>query len=179
MVGTVIVPMPTLESKLEPVPNMGNDALSSQPCGEICLRGNTLLAGYHKRQNLTEEVMDDGWFHTGDIGEWLPNGAMKIIDRKKIFKLSQGEYIAIENIKNKYLQFPLITLENLFTDTLVKTMKEPRRCCFTLPVVDLRKKVVGNVIYIRVILTNKLSTSSFNPSSRQQNDSIIQDPRGS
>ncbi|KAL5060787.1 hypothetical protein RYX36_032391 [Vicia faba] len=116
MVGTVIVPMPTLESKLEPVPNMGYDAPSSQPCGEICLRGNTLLAGYHKRQDLTEEVMDDGWFHTGDIGEWLPNGAMKIIDRKKIFKLSQGEYIAIENIKNKYLQFPLITLVRSFSN---------------------------------------------------------------
>ncbi|KAL5063277.1 hypothetical protein RYX36_025014 [Vicia faba] len=70
---------------------MRYNALSIQPRGEIFLRGNTLFAGYHKRQDLTEEVMVDGWFHTGDIGEWLPNGAMKIIDRKKIFKLSQGE----------------------------------------------------------------------------------------
>ncbi|CAI8615280.1 unnamed protein product [Vicia faba] len=88
MVRTFIFPIPTLESKLEPVPNMGYDALSSQPCGEICLRGNTLLAGYHKRQDLTEEVMDDGWFHTGDIGEWLPNGAMKIIDIKKDLQIN-------------------------------------------------------------------------------------------
>ncbi|KAL5059156.1 hypothetical protein RYX36_030760 [Vicia faba] len=62
---------------------MGYGALSSQPHGEICLRENTLFDGYHKRQDLTEEVMVDGWFHTGDIGEWLPNGAMKIIDRKR------------------------------------------------------------------------------------------------
>ncbi|CAL5211630.1 unnamed protein product [Lathyrus oleraceus] len=110
MVGTVGVPMPTIEARLESVPEMGYDALSSQPRGEICLRGNTLFAGYHKRQDLTEEVIVDGWFHTGDIGEWLPNGSMKIIDRKKnIFKLSQGEYVAVENIENKYLQCPLIT----------------------------------------------------------------------
>ncbi|XP_027359435.1 synaptotagmin-5 isoform X2 [Abrus precatorius] len=60
-------------------------------------------------------------------------------------------------------------LEKLFTDTLVKTMVEPRRRCFTLPAVDLRKKAVGGIIYIRVMSANKLSRSSFKTSRRQQN----------
>ncbi|KAK9287009.1 hypothetical protein L1049_015417 [Liquidambar formosana] len=110
MMGTVGVPMTTIEARLESVPEMGYDALSNVPRGEICLRGNTLFSGYHKRQDLTEDVFVDGWFHTGDIGEWLPNGAMKIIDRKKnIFKLSQGEYIAVESIEGTYSQCSLVT----------------------------------------------------------------------
>ncbi|QHO20521.1 Long chain acyl-CoA synthetase [Arachis hypogaea] len=89
MTGTVGILMTTIEARLESVPEMGYDALSSVPCGEICLRGVSLFSGYHKR----------------DIGEWQPNGAIKIIDRKKnIFKLSQGEYIAVESIENKYMQ---------------------------------------------------------------------------
>ncbi|KAL3648217.1 eukaryotic long-chain fatty acid CoA synthetase (LC-FACS) [Castilleja foliolosa] len=109
MMGTVGVPMPTIEARLESIPEMGYDALSSVPRGEICIRGKTLFSGYYKRPDLTKEVFVDGWFHTGDVGEWQPNGVMKIIDRKKnIFKLSQGEYVAVESIENVYSQSPLV-----------------------------------------------------------------------
>lgn len=103
MLGTVGPPVPNVFARLESVPEMGYDALSSTPRGEICIRGDTLFSGYYKREDLTKEVLVDGWFHTGDIGEWQPNGAMKIIDRKKnIFKLAQGEYVAVENLENIY-----------------------------------------------------------------------------
>ncbi|XP_071685845.1 long chain acyl-CoA synthetase 4-like isoform X1 [Rutidosis leptorrhynchoides] len=103
MLGTVGPPVPNLDARLESVPEMNYDACSSKPQGEICIRGDVLFSGYHKREDLTKEVLVDGWFHTGDIGEWQPDGSMKIIDRKKnIFKLSQGEYVAVENLENVY-----------------------------------------------------------------------------
>ncbi|TQE01779.1 hypothetical protein C1H46_012579 [Malus baccata] len=103
MLGTVGPPVPNVDVCLESVPEMGYDALSDTPCGEVCVRGNTLFSGYYKREDLTKEVLIDGWFHTGDVGEWQPDGSLKIIDRKKnIFKLSQGEYVAVENLENIY-----------------------------------------------------------------------------
>ncbi|GAB2225460.1 hypothetical protein Droror1_Dr00006252 [Drosera rotundifolia] len=103
MLGTVGPPVPNVEVCLESVPEMNYDALASTPRGEVCIRGKTLFSGYHKREDLTNEVMIDGWFHTGDVGEWQPDGSLKIIDRKKnIFKLSQGEYVAVENLENIY-----------------------------------------------------------------------------
>lgn len=65
MIGTVGIPNTSIEARLESVPEMEYDALSSTPRGELCLRGNTLFSGYHKRQDLTQEVVVDGWFHTG------------------------------------------------------------------------------------------------------------------
>uniref|UniRef100_A0A0D9V3P1 Long-chain-fatty-acid--CoA ligase n=1 Tax=Leersia perrieri TaxID=77586 RepID=A0A0D9V3P1_9ORYZ len=103
MIGTVGPPVPNIDVRLESVPEMDYDALATRPRGEICIRGETLFSGYHKREDLTKDVLINGWFHTGDIGEWQPDGSMKIIDRKKnIFKLSQGEYVAVENLENIY-----------------------------------------------------------------------------
>ncbi|CAK9143170.1 unnamed protein product [Ilex paraguariensis] len=116
MLGTVGPPVPNVDVCLESVPEMGYNALSSTPRGEICIRGETLFSGYYKREDLTKEVMDDGWFHTGDIGEWQRNGSMKIVDRKKnIFKLSQGEYVAVENLENVYGLVPDIEMVYLPT----------------------------------------------------------------
>lgn len=67
MLGTVGPPVPNIDARLESVPEMGYDALSSQPRGEICVRGNPLFSGYYKREDLTKEVLVDGWFHTGEL----------------------------------------------------------------------------------------------------------------
>lgn len=66
--------------------------------------------GYLNDQEKTDEVLDtNGWLHTGDIGKWMENGTLKVIDRKKhIFKLSQGEYIAPEKLENIFIRSPFV-----------------------------------------------------------------------
>lgn len=66
MIGTVGPPLPIVDVCLESVPEMGYDALASTPRGEICIRGKCLFSGYYKREDLTKEVITDGWFHTGE-----------------------------------------------------------------------------------------------------------------
>ncbi|KAJ7977694.1 Long chain acyl-CoA synthetase [Quillaja saponaria] len=97
------------ELRLEEVQEMGYNPLGSPPCGEICVKGKPVFLGYHKNPEFTREAIIDGWFHTGDIGEMLPNGLLKIIDRKKnLIKLSQGEYIALEYLENVYGSTPVV-----------------------------------------------------------------------
>src|SRR5690606_14615720 len=70
--------------------------------GEILARGNNIMIGYYKGPELTAEALRDGWFHTGDIGEWVEGKFLEITDRKKeMFKTSGGKYVAPQPIDNK------------------------------------------------------------------------------
>jgi long-chain acyl-CoA synthetase len=119
--GNVGAPAVCTEVKLVDVPEMGYT--SSGPGvqqGEICARGPSIFRGYYKMPEKTAEDIDrDGWFHSGDIGEWLPNGALKIIDRKKnIFKLAQGEYVAAEYLETIYLKSRFVAQVFVYGDSL-------------------------------------------------------------
>lgn len=71
--------------------------------GEILVKGPNVMIGYYNLPEKTKEVLNDGWFHTGDIGEFEEKQYLKITDRKKeIFKTSGGKYVAPQLMENKF-----------------------------------------------------------------------------
>jgi long-chain acyl-CoA synthetase len=79
------------------------------PDGEILVKGPNVMLGYYKKPAETAEVMEDGWFKTGDIGELVEGRFLKITDRKKeIFKTSGGKFIKPQLIENMLKESPYI-----------------------------------------------------------------------
>lgn len=95
--GTVGPPLPGVEVKLG-------------ERNEILCRGHNVMKGYYKDSKLTAEVIDEeGWFHTGDTGEFTPEGLLIITGRlKSIFKTSFGKYVNPQLIETKFIESPLI-----------------------------------------------------------------------
>ncbi|WP_313255425.1 AMP-dependent synthetase/ligase, partial [Empedobacter sp.] len=86
-IGTVGIPLIDIEIKL------AED-------GEILAKGKNIMQGYYKNPVATAEVLKDGWLYTGDIGEWVDDKFLKIIDRKKeMFKTSGGKYVVPQQIE--------------------------------------------------------------------------------
>jgi long-chain acyl-CoA synthetase len=94
--------------------------------GEILCKGPNVMMGYYKRPDLTAEVIQDGWYYTGDIGAMIDNKFLKITDRKKeLFKTSGGKYVAPLPVENKLKestfieQVMLVGSEKKFVSALI------------------------------------------------------------
>lgn len=73
--------------------------------GEILVKGPQVMIGYYNNPEQTEDVLENGYFHTGDIGEIDKDGFLKITDRKKeMFKTSGGKYVAPQVLENAMKQ---------------------------------------------------------------------------
>eukprot|EP01084_Bolivina_argentea_P111036 198218_1 len=110
--GHVGPPTDVMEVRLIDAPECGYLTTDEPlPRGEIQLRGLNMMDGYYKNDEATQKVLnkETGWFSTGDIGRFNPNGTLSIIDRRKnLFKTSTGEYIASEKVENTYLRAGLV-----------------------------------------------------------------------
>ena len=97
--------------------------------GEIMCRGHNVMLGYYKLPELTAEVIDnDGWFHTGDLGEFNQYGLLKITGRmKNLFKTSLGKYINPDIIERKF------TESNFFENIVVFGENEKYAAALIIP----------------------------------------------
>jgi len=112
--GTVGGPMAGIEVKMVSW-NEGNYRVTDlpRPRGELCIGGETVAKGYFKNEQKTKEdfFVENGkrWFRTGDIGEMLQNGSVRIIDRKKdLVKLNLGEYVSLGKVEAQLKTHPLV-----------------------------------------------------------------------
>lgn len=103
--------------------------------GEIMCRGHNVMLGYYKLPELTAEVIDnDGWFHTGDLGEFNQYGLLKITGRmKNLFKTSLGKYINPDIIERKF------TESNFFENIVVFGENEKYAAALIIPDFDFIK----------------------------------------
>ncbi|PQE16944.1 putative long-chain-fatty-acid- ligase protein [Rutstroemia sp. NJR-2017a BBW] len=93
-----------IEIKLVDFPDAGYYSNNTPPQGEIWIRGPSVASGYYQNEEETRAAFSpDGWFMSGDIGEWDRNGHLRVIDRKKnLVKTLNGEYIALEKLESVY-----------------------------------------------------------------------------
>ena len=100
----------SVEIKLVDFADAGYYSTNKPPQGEIWIRGASVTSGYLDLEKETKESFtDDGWFKTGDIGEFDSSGNLRIIDRKKnLVKMAHGEYIALEKLESVYRSCPVV-----------------------------------------------------------------------
>ena len=76
--------------------------------GEVFMRGNVVMKGYLKNPKATEEAFEGGWFHTGDLGVWHPDGYIELKDRSKDIIISGGENISTIELEDVLYRHPAV-----------------------------------------------------------------------
>jgi fatty-acyl-CoA synthase len=83
-------------------------ARDGETVGEVVMRGNSVMAGYHNQDEKTEEAFRDGWFHSGDLAVWHPDGYVELRDRSKDIIISGGENISSIEVEQVLSEHPSV-----------------------------------------------------------------------
>jgi fatty-acyl-CoA synthase len=87
---------------LKPVP------MDGETMGEVFMRGNNVMKGYLKNASATKECFSGGWFHSGDLAVWHPDGYIQIKDRSKDIIISGGENISSIEVEDVLYRHPAV-----------------------------------------------------------------------
>ncbi|MBP2197975.1 long-chain-fatty-acid--CoA ligase [Pantoea cypripedii] len=99
--GSIGLPVPSTDVRI--VDEQDNDVAPGEP-GELCIRGPQVMIGYWQRPEATEEVLKNGWLHTGDIVTVDSEGFIRIVDRKKDMILVSGFNVYPNEIEDVLMQ---------------------------------------------------------------------------
>lgn len=91
-----------VDEAMQPVPKDGTTM------GEVVMRGNGVMLGYYKNPEATEQAFRGGWFHTGDLAVWHPDGYIELRDRKKDIIISGGENISTIEVERCIAEHPAV-----------------------------------------------------------------------
>jgi fatty-acyl-CoA synthase len=95
-------PIRVVDEGMNDVPRDG------QTLGEVVMQGNIVMAGYYNDPEATAEAFRGGWFHSGDIGVWHPDGYIDLRDRKKDVIISGGENISTIEVEQAIASHPAV-----------------------------------------------------------------------
>ncbi len=91
-----------VDAEMNDVPRDG------QTIGEVVMRGNIVMKGYYNQPDATAEAFRGGWFHSGDLGVWQPDGYIELRDRKKDIIISGGENISTIEVEQAVAKHPAV-----------------------------------------------------------------------
>ena len=76
--------------------------------GEVMLRGNTVMKGYLRNPTATHEAFREGWYHTGDLAVWHPDGYIEVKDRSKDIIITGGENVSSLEVEECLYRHPKV-----------------------------------------------------------------------
>jgi len=90
-----------------------NDDMSDVPqdgktLGEVAMRGNNVMSGYYNDTANTDKSFAGGWFHSGDLAVWHPDGYIELKDRAKDIIISGGENISSQEVEKVIMEHPAV-----------------------------------------------------------------------